>query len=41
MKGAVTLAQIVDLFTKWQLHYQIGALPVLYALLAGCRKSIL
>ncbi len=33
MKGAVTLAQIVDLFTKWQLHYQIGALPVLYALL--------
>ena len=33
MKGAVTLAQIVELFTKWQLHYQIGALPVLYALL--------
>lgn len=33
MKGAMTLAQIVDFFTKKQLHYQIGALPVLYALL--------
>ncbi|MCP4356782.1 MAG: hypothetical protein GY796_02035 [Chloroflexi bacterium] len=33
MKGATTLAQLVDLLTRRQMHYQIGALPVLYALL--------
>jgi transposase len=33
MMGATTVAQLVDLLTKRQLHYQIGALPVLYALL--------
>lgn len=33
MSGAVTLAQIVDWLTARQQHYQIGALPVLYALL--------
>ncbi|MCP4358601.1 MAG: DUF4277 domain-containing protein, partial [Chloroflexi bacterium] len=33
MKGATTLAQLVDLLTKRQMHYQIGALPMLYALL--------
>ncbi len=33
MTGAVTLAQLVDWFTMQQQHYQIGALPVLYALL--------
>jgi transposase len=33
MIGATTLAQLVGVLTKWQLHYQIGALPVLYALL--------
>lgn len=33
MTGAVTLAQLVDWLTMRQQHYQIGALPVLYALL--------
>ena len=33
MTGAVTLARLVDWFTARQQHYQIGALPVLYALL--------
>ena len=33
MVGAVTLAQLVDWLTVRQQHYQIGALPVLYALL--------
>lgn len=33
MAGATTAAQLVELLTKRQLHYQIGALPVLYALL--------
>jgi transposase len=33
MSGAVTLAQLVAWLTTRQQHYQIGALPVLYALL--------
>ncbi|MFO7678918.1 MAG: hypothetical protein R6X34_02615 [Chloroflexota bacterium] len=33
MQGAVTLAQLVEWLTSRQQHYQIGALPVLYALL--------
>lgn len=33
MKGVTTLAKLVDLFTKRQLVYQIGSLPILYALL--------
>lgn len=33
LRGAVTLAQIVNWLTKQQQSYQIGALPVLYALL--------
>ncbi len=33
MVGAVTLAQLVDWLTVRQQHYQLGALPVLYALL--------
>ncbi len=33
MIGATTIAQLVSVLTKWQLNYQIGALPVLYALL--------
>lgn len=33
MTGAVTLAQFVDWLTMRQQHYQIGSLPVLYALL--------
>jgi transposase len=33
MGGAVTLAQLADWLTMRQQHYQIGALPVLYALL--------
>jgi len=33
LRGAVTLAQLVDWLTLQQRHYQIGALPVLYALL--------
>jgi len=32
-RGAVTLAHLVDWLTLRQQHYQIGALPVLYALL--------
>jgi len=31
--GAVTLAQVVNWLTSSQQHYQVGALPVLYALL--------
>ena len=33
LSGAVTMAQVVDWLTMRQQHYQIGALPVLYALL--------
>ncbi len=33
MTGAVTLAQLVEWLVMRQQHYQIGALPVLYALL--------
>jgi transposase len=33
LAGAVRLAQVVDWVTARQQHYQIGALPVLYALL--------
>lgn len=33
LQGAVTLAQLADWLTMRQQHYQIGALPVLYALL--------
>lgn len=33
MRGVVTLAQFVDWVTARQQHYQLGALPVLYALL--------
>jgi hypothetical protein len=33
MGGAVTPAQLVDWLTWQQQHYQVGALPVLYALL--------
>lgn len=33
LRGAVTLAEVVDWLTARQQHYQIGALPVLYALL--------
>ena len=37
LRGAVTLAQIVAWFTWRQRHYQVGALPVLYALLETLR----
>jgi transposase len=33
LRGALTLAQLVDLMTESQLRYQLGALPILYALL--------
>ena len=33
LTGALTLAQLVDLLTQSQLRRQLGALPVLYALL--------
>lgn len=33
MSGAVTLAQLMNWLTRSQQHYQVGALPVLYALL--------
>lgn len=33
MSGAVTMAQLVNWLTSRQQHYQVGALPVLYALL--------
>jgi transposase len=33
MNGAVTMAQLVNGLTSRQQHYQVGALPVLYALL--------
>lgn len=33
LMGAITVAQLVDWVTLRQQHYQIGALPVLYALL--------
>ena len=33
LKGALTMATVVDLLTKSQLRRQMGALPVLYALL--------
>lgn len=33
LTGALTLAQVVDLLTQAQLRRQVGALPVLYALL--------
>jgi hypothetical protein len=33
MSGAVTMAQLVNWLTRSQQHYQVGALPVLYALL--------
>ncbi|MGB4873229.1 MAG: IS1634 family transposase [Candidatus Promineifilaceae bacterium] len=33
MQGTVTLAQLVEWVTARQQHYQLGALPVLYALL--------
>lgn len=33
LSGAVTLAQVVNWLTRRQQHYQVGALPVLYALL--------
>jgi hypothetical protein len=33
LSGAVSLAMVVDLLTKAQLHRHLGALPVLYALL--------
>ena len=33
MSGAVTMAQLVNWLTRGQQHYQVGALPVLYALL--------
>lgn len=33
MRGGMTLAQLVDWATARQQHYQLGALPVLYALL--------
>lgn len=32
-RGVLTMAQVVDWLTAWQLKYQLGALPVLYALL--------
>jgi transposase len=37
MTGALTLAQLVDLVTQSQLRRQLGALPVLYALLEVLR----
>lgn len=33
LQGAVTLAQVVDWLTRHQYAYQVGALPLLYALL--------
>jgi transposase len=33
LAGVITFATIVDWLTKWQLHHQLGALPVLYAVL--------
>jgi len=33
LAGAITFATIVDWLTKWQLSRQLGALPVLYAVL--------
>lgn len=33
LRGAVTMAEVVNWFTSRQQHYQMGALPVLYALL--------
>ena len=33
LRGVLTLAQVVDWLTASQLHYKMGALPVLYALL--------
>lgn len=33
LAGAITFATIVDWLTKWQLRRQLGALPVLYAVL--------
>ena len=33
MAGAITFATIVDWLTRWQLRRQLGALPVLYAVL--------
>jgi transposase len=33
MAGAITFATMVDWLTKWQLRRQLGALPVLYAVL--------
>jgi transposase len=33
LSGVMTMAQVVDCLTASQLHYKVGALPVLYALL--------
>lgn len=33
LQGAMTMAQLVDWLTARQRHYQLGAIPVLYALL--------
>ena len=33
LKGTMTMADVVDMLTASQLHYKLGALPVLYALL--------
>jgi len=35
LSGVVSMAQVVDWFTASQVHYKLGALPVLYALLAS------
>jgi hypothetical protein len=37
LRGALTLAQLVDLLTQSQLRRHLGALPVLYALLEVLR----
>jgi transposase len=42
LMGALTMAQVVDILTRAQLRQQLGALPVLYALLEvlGVRETI-
>ena len=37
LSGVMRMAQVVDWLTARQLHYQVGALPVLYALLETLR----
>lgn len=39
LRGAVTLAEVVNWLTSRQQHYQVGALPVLYALLETLQVS--